>query len=336
MKVDTHNDIAMTAPINSEASFRTELNKLQQEAENPPEVSNESEESQDFDQQEPAPEPDDQGDSADAPNHDASDNSLDDDFDPRTPVPPSRLKKEIAKRRALEDQMNQERAERIRAQTELDMYNRAFQQLQASQQPQHQQPGIDPLDPEAHQYYSQHYAPKNELEAIKAELQQTKMEQYRTAMAQTLHHQQAEFERTTPDWQAAYQHLYKTEVDRIKYVTGDEQYANRSATANMQQMAIMAAQQGKNVAEVFYNVAKSYGYNPKTRRPAESNLDAIETNMRKSRVADVPVASVTPGNGVSNYTTREGFDKIYSGNPTKRVKEVEDFHKILDRIKRGG
>src|SRR6267154_646797 len=321
MKIETHSDLATTEPLNSAATFRAELDKT--------EVSNESEETNTAESEESAHEPDDQGDLPDNTSSDVSNDSLDDDFDPRAPVPVSRLKKELAKRKVLEETVNQERTERIRAQTELDLYNRAFQQLQTSQQSQQQQNQntFDPLDEEAHNYYKQNYVQKNELAEMQQELARVQAQLYQGQVSQTLGQQQSMFERSKPDFKDAYQHLFKAEIESAKWVAGNEQQATQMATSKLQNMAVMLTQQGKNVAEVFYHMSKSYGYSPKAKQTqSRSNLDAIETNMRKSKVADVPEASLVPGNGAANYTKRDNFEKVYSGLPNEREKNAEKFH----------
>lgn len=337
MKIEASNDVANTQPLNSEASFRAELSKLQQQAENNLEASHESQESNAEVTEESAVEVDSAGDIGDDAGHDDIGDNSDGNIDSRAPIPYSRLKKETAKNKALREELERAQAERIRAQTELDLINRALTQFQQPQMPQEppRQDGFEPLDTEAHQYYNQHYASKNELAQMQAILQQQQAEIHNTRLGNMWDQQQTQFEQKNPDFREAYQHLYKAEIENVKMLGADNQQAVQAATVRLQNMARMASQQGKNVAEVFYNISKSYGYTPKAKRPAASNLDAIETNMRKSKVADVPVAAVAPGN-VGNFTTLKNFEKhVYDGNPFKREENAKAFHDVLRKVREG-
>lgn len=330
MRMEGPGGVENAQPLNSSEAFRAELAQIQQQAGQAQEESNETEQEFAEDTQEFALEDNTAGDNSDVSNNDDVGDSTDDSFDPRAPIPPSRLKKETLKRKALEEQIAKEREDRIRAQTELDMISKA---LQSMQNPQHQAPQenpneFQPLDEDAHRFYNQQYAPKDEVAQVKAEL-------HRMQMSKALDHQQEMFERSTPDFKDAYQHLLKTEVESIKYLTGNEEQAMHIAATKLQNMAQMAMQQGKNVAEVFYNISKQYGYtNTKSTKPVpRSNLDAIESNMRKSKVADVPVAAVAPGSG-GGYTTLKNFEKhLYDGSPARREENAKAFHEALKRIR---
>jgi hypothetical protein len=328
MKLDTTTDTVVTQPLNANLSFREELAKLQEQSEQPNnETATEERIETDTgtDGSSDEHELSDKGDSADSDGRNSDNDSDDDDFGDNQPlIPRKRLNKEIEKKRTMEAKYLQEREDKIRYQTELEMINKALAQVSQPQQSQGspKQEQFQPLDDEAHQFYSQKYSAQDEkIAALQQEIERTRFE---SALNQ--HHQS--FVKQAPDFDEAYQFLMKTEIEATKVFARDEEQAQLLAMQKLRSIAEGSLNNGKNAAEVFYKMAKSYGFSAKPSKPTP-NLDAIANNMRKSKVADVSTAPLSPSNGGGNYNTLEQFDKLYTGN----TKENRDrFHAALKAI----
>lgn len=323
-----HEDVSATAPLNSQAEFREELAKLKAtETTMMEETQNENAESR---MDEGAPEKEgevreEEGSGTEDLPDSTNDGVYDDDLvDSRAPVPVKRLKKEIEKRHALEAQLQKEREEKIRYQTEIETYNKAMASFNnASQGLQPKVEQLDPLDEDAHRYYMEQQTKQDEkFKSMEAEINAMKMKN-------TMEQQEAAFTRQTPDFREAYKHLVDSELKANRYVAQNEEEAQLMTAYKLRGMAENAMNKGANVAEIFYNIAKSYGYVSKAEK-ATPNLNAIENNMRKSKVADVPTTPLQPSNGAGNYTNMGNFDRMYSGSAEERK---DKFYQALKAIR---
>jgi len=247
----------------------------------------------------------------DTDNNHIIDNKDYDDADKHL-IPRSRLNKELEKRKALEAEIEKEKQERIKAQTELELYTKA---IERSFQPQ-KKDTVDemnefaPLDEEAHKYYMQHFEKMNQM-------------QEQLIMQKTLELQEAQFVTKQPDFNHAYQHLLEVQTKINQNLGYDPQTAQNTAVINLRNMAENLLSKGKNVAETFYNISKEYGY--KSNKNNGPNLEAINENMKKSKTADVNSVPVSINDGGSHYTKLEEFEKHYKGK--------DDFYKMLKQIK---
>lgn len=326
MKFETTAENAVTQPLNSNLAFREELAKLQEQSEQSINDTGheDASETENTESDEQSNQHDDvsAGDDSDNTGSSSTNDPDDDDIigDERL-IPKGRFKKAIESKKAMEAKWLQEREEKIRALTELEMINKALAQVGQPQQSQGstQQDQFQPLDDEAHQFYSQKYSAQDEkIAALQQEIERTRFES-------TLNQQHQSFVKQAPDFDEAYQYLIKTEVEANKVFARDEEQAQLLAMQKLRSIAEGSLNNGKNAAEVFYKMAKSYGFAAKPSKPV-ANLDAIQNNMRKSRVADVSIAPLSPSNGAGNYVTWENFNKIYPGNTPEGK---EKFHAIL-------
>ena len=209
-----NNDINMTLPESRAAEtkgFREELNRIQnsQVANENQDTANENQEIENESVEEYAGSDSD----ADVAMDDDASNSekdfadSDDDTDPGYMIPKGRFNKVIEQKKRLQKQIEEEKAERIRAQTELDLYNKAMEKfLSTSAQGKEesgQQEGqsFEPLDYEAHQHYlKQQTKLQQELDTIKQTLIQSQF-------TQVLTNQEQAFSRVHPDFSKAFEYL---------------------------------------------------------------------------------------------------------------------------------
>src|SRR6185437_13440728 len=141
-------------------------------------------------------------------------------------IPKKRFNKEIEKRRAIEAERDREREARIRAETELAMYNKALEQLKQQQEQPEREPVIDPVDNDAHQFYMR------KIQALEERLAKTdKQFEVTNASRQfevAVNAQQADFTKKNPDFDQAYQHLVNRELENHKMLGFDEQQAQQA------------------------------------------------------------------------------------------------------------
>lgn len=247
-------------------------------------------------------------------------------------IPKSRFNKEIEKRRALEEQLHQEREAKIRYETQLQM----LQQLQEAQktqsipQAQEAQPELDPLDLDAHNLYMQKLQElEKKIENFNQETsQKTQQLQYFNLVSA----QEAAFEKQNPDFKDALEHLKNVEIQVAKNFYDDSQ-AEAYVTQKMQTALMSAINTGKNAAEVMYNMAKTYGYAPKSAQKAahSPNLDAINNNMKKT----ASIHSLNNSVGLGNNNNVHDIKHLLRDpkNPSSGI-DPDKFQQMLGRMTR--
>ena len=239
---------------------------------------------------------------------------LDDESDSGHMIPKGRFNKVIQQKKSLEKELEEVRAEKIRAQTELDLYNRALERLQVQKQ---EEQSFEPLDSEAHQIYAQQY---QNLEKKVLQLEQ-KREQ--DSAIQTLHYQDQMFSKTHPDFTKACDYLIEAQAKIYSMHYEDAEQAKDAARRHLGAAAQSLLQQGKNVAQTFYSMSKNLGYTPPSNGP---NLSAINQNMAKSKIADLNSVPLSLNSRGSNLTSLKEFDKNYD------PKDSKSFQKILNTV----
>lgn len=259
-----------------------------------------------------------------------------DDLENTKIIPKKRFDKEIEKRKLLEEEVRREREARIKFETELQLYNKALENLQSQQQQQQVEPELDPIDSDAHNLYMKKI---RELEA-KLERQNSNLSDYeiRQNFASTVNYQAAEMAKKAPDFEDAYNHLLKVEADKARMLGYDELQAQNYALQQIQPIAWQAYNQGKNVAEVTYNLAKAYGYKPKSSGTKQSDLpdlDKLEKNMQKSHsiINEVKGVSAKLTPDYAALTTQEGFEAKLAGKGGRGT-DVQKFHEALKNLRK--
>jgi hypothetical protein len=258
----------------------------------------------------------------------------DDDADLKV-IPKKRLNKEIEKRKTLEAALDKEREERIRYQTELELYNKAMNKLNAAEEQKAQE--IDPVDEQAHNLYMRKI---NELEKkLEAQSKLSDTNQYERYFANAVNMQQAEFVQKQPDFDQAYKHLVDAEISTAQMLGANEQEAQQLATQKLYNLAQAALTKGQNVAEMFYKISKNYGYQAKAAAsspPRGTNLGKVEQNMRASASAarEVPGVMLKPSEDVGIYAGLDRFDDKFM-NPHGRGVDPKAFHDVLRKLQGG-
>jgi hypothetical protein len=251
-------------------------------------------------------------------------------------IPKKRLDKEITKRKSLESALEQERNERnrdreelIKLRTEQELLNKAIAQMNAPKESA--QTEIDPLDPDAHNLYMAKLAEmEQKYEQRTQSLTETQIMQQ---FANVVDRQAEEFKAKNNDFDDAYNYLLGIEAEKAMMMGYSENDAKEMAYGSIRPLAWKAYEQGKNVAELTYNMAKKYGYVAKNKAAKASapNLDAIEKNAPKSHSAlnDMQGVATNVAPEHAAYMNLEGFQrKLYSG----RKINIDEFRKAIEKV----
>jgi hypothetical protein len=247
------------------------------------------------------------------------------------PIPKKRLNKEIERRKAIEQELMHERENRIKYETELNLYNKALEQLQAKNQAPEQE--VEPIDADAHNLYMKKIG---ELEKRLETQSQNFSYSQSQIQAQNLYAQQeSKFVAKHPDYKDAIDHIVKTEINNYTMTGIDRKEAEKITSERIMGLAAKALEVGKDVPEIMYNLAKNYGYNAQKATKTGPNLSNIEKNIKKSETIlnDVPEITTTFAPEAAQYTNFEGFQRLMNSNG--RGVNPNEFHKILAKVREG-
>ncbi len=249
-------------------------------------------------------------------------------------IPKKRFDKEIEKRKLLEAEVRTERDARIKYQTEMELYNKALDTMQESKRAN--EPELNVIDEDAHRFYM------NKIDALekKYESQTRNLTDYeqRQSFTSTVNHQAAEMSRTHPDFNDAYSYLLNVEANKGKMFGLDDSQAQAYALEQLKPIAWESYRRGQNVAEVAYNIAKSYGYKAApTSKATASDLDKVGRNMKRSHSAldDIPSVATTPATEAAQFTSFDGFKTRLAGKNGRGV-DMDAFRKAIEKVRNGG
>lgn len=157
-------------------------------------------------------------------------------------------------------------------------------------------PETDPLGAMMHQL--------NNVNSTVADLQAKLLQQQQLAdQQQQIQNFQAQiktlrddFSKTSPDFPKAYEHFRKVQTEDMKAIgIPDAQIAANLNQADFN-IAQNALRNGKNPAEVIYNMAKRHGYTPTATAPANQKIATLQAGAAAARApqpSSPPAADIT-------------------------------------------
>ncbi len=239
-----------------------------------------------------------------------------------------RLNKEVEKRKELEEMLREERDSRIKYETELKLYSDALGSLKKTTP----EPTLDPLDSDAHQFYMSRI---NELESrITKSTEHLSQSNQQTRFEAAVNSQAMEFAKKSPDFESAYSFVLEKETENAKLIGLNEREAQQFAIDKLKPIAWKIYNDGGNVAETLYKLAKNYGFASKTVQKSGPDLKSLQKNMPKSGsiIDDVSSISVSTVNPESNYTKMDNFKQLhrqsgYGIDPDKFRRALEEVQK---------
>lgn len=307
--------------------FRAELEKLQTQTEqnDTAEITDQNTSNETELENEPERSNDDASNTNDLDDNDEEQNvnDPDDDSDNSHMIPKGRFNKVLQQKKALEKQAEEERLQRIKLQTELELYNRAMEKFVQTKNntANENEETFEPLDTDAHKFY---LAQQQRLEQELHQLKQ-KTEQYH--IMRVLDEQGNSYSKIQPDFNKALDYLVDKYVKSNELVYDTAEDAKNAALQQLGSAARKLLDKNENVAKKFYNMAKELGYN-ESKTNLGPNLKAINDNMAKSKIADLNSAPISPSNKAANLTKLEEFSKHYKPGDAK------SFHEILQELKK--
>lgn len=190
---------------------------------------------------------------------------------PGTPAPqspPAQAPAPSAVNDLLAQQAQQEARARLALQQQIADLTARIDQATKPAAPAAPDPQTDPLGAMMHQLNNLN----EQLQALQQQQVQqqqlTQQEAEFNAFVTEVKTQRDLFQKTTPDFTDAYQHLRNARAADLRDVGVPEDRIAQTLLQDELAVAYNAKQQGKNPAEVMYNMAKRYGYAPKAAAPA--------------------------------------------------------------------
>lgn len=270
--------------------------------------------------------------------NDQSDDDDDLETDPKNDlsnklIPKKRLDKELKKRQELEKLLQAERESRIKYETELQIYNEALKKLNATKKQEEIEPEIDPVDADAHNYYLK------KLQALESKINENantlQQKDQSLRFEQTVNMQAEDMARKNPDFNDAYKYVIDREKENAKLIGIPEENIDAFVLQKLQPIAWHIYNNGGNVAESIYRMARNYGFSSPNNKRSNVNLKAMEKNMQKSStmIDDIPASVSSLKNNVDSYTQLERFTEGLMKDDGRGV-DPNKFRKILNELKK--
>ncbi len=231
-------------------------------------------------------------------------------------IPKSRLDKEIEKRRTIEAELQTQREEKIRYQTQLEMVQKMHELKQ--EQPKFEPVKLDPLDPDAFNYQNQRF------EELQQKIEQASQQSHMQQLAQQVSLKEMEFSSRTPDYTDAVNYVKDLQMKVARDMFGNDKDAADKVTSDMRDIVLNSIRNGRNPAENIYNMAKQYGYKSRQKAP-NVNLDAVERNANASVNTSGLNTNVAMGSGPIDI--RQSFDERGRVDPAKFAELIQKAQK---------
>src|SRR6266404_4968047 len=196
---------------------------------------------------------------------------------PQQQVAPSEDMLEMLRRSLSEAQTRQ-------AQAEAELNSLKTQQTQQTQQIAAPDPNTDPLGAMMHQLQQVTGNVTELKQQLTQQQQQDLLKQQFENFTNSLSQIKTEFEKTTPDFNNAYEHIRNIRMEDLRAVGVPETQIQRALLQDELNMAQVAIQKGRNPAEEIYKMSKRNGYSPKA-QPVNSTqkLDNIAKGVAAAK-----------------------------------------------------
>jgi hypothetical protein len=201
-------------------------------------------------------------------------------------VPHAALHEERQRRKELQAQVAREQQERAQ---QMALLNQRIEQMWAAQNPgpQLRDPNTDP-DPVGALAHNQNLS-LQALQQIYNEKQTNAAQQRQVQQVQQLvgwaAQAAADYSKEVPDFGDAYQHVIKMRVGELEAMGMPPQQIKQTLENDELWIYSSAAQNGRNPAEIVYNMAKNTGYTAKKADavPAEQKMESLQNGVKASK-----------------------------------------------------
>lgn len=140
-----------------------------------------------------------------------------------------------------------------------------------------------------------------------------------------------EFVKQAPDYYDAYNFVKDIRVQDLKDLGLQQDQINQILMKEELNISQTALQQGRNPAEVIYNVAKRYGYKAKAQTPPAEPANKIET-IKKGLEASKGVK----GSGVKNQVSHMNLKEMGEEDLDKVIEDDALWNKIVGGVHQSG
>ena len=191
--------------------------------------------------------------------------------------------------------------------------------LQQKFAPQQEPQAFEPLDEDTYKWTQEQLKERDEKQAVIE--QQLEAIQFQSA----LQHHEAQARAKYPDFDDAFKTYQSREIQRFEVLGYPKEIAAQEAIKAMTGLAKAALKQGRDIGDMFYGLAQSYGHTPSAAKPAKAtpDLDALERNQARTQKKSAD--TITPDSG--GYKT---LDDLMKKKYNPRAADAdEQFKKIL-------
>lgn len=171
---------------------------------------------------------------------------------------------------------------------------------------------------------------KKEVAALHANqnqtTQQTAQQQQFDALVSEIKQVRADYMKDHPDFMDAYKHLRSARAQDLRDVGVPEKNIEQALLQDEIAVALNARAQGKNSADVIYNMAKRYGYQS-TKAPAAPPADPAARVAALAKGVDA--ATGLPRAAATTDLTLEGLKDASEGDLNKLVTDEKAWARLL-------
>lgn len=185
----------------------------------------------------------------------------------------------------------------------------------------------DPLGNMMHQLKQVNSAITNLETQTAAQRQQAEMQKQMSEFVSSVQAAKAEFIKTAPDFDAAYNHIRTIRAADLQALGASEAEVKQTLLQDEFRLSEAALQRGKNPAEEMYNMAKRYGYAPKAATPAAATVPPSQKmeQIKAGTAADHQLGKA----GHEANLTLDGLKDLSNGDLNKLVLDDKMWHTIV-------
>lgn len=222
-----------------------------------------------------------------------------------TPAAPSESEQALE---SLRQSLAQEQQQRLYLQAQLDLKNQPPKPVEVVPDET-----TDPLGAMMHQLAKINGTVQELQTKLLQQRQETEQQNQLQQFTSSMHNLRDEFIAKQPDFPAAYNHLRETRIADLKAIGIPQTEINQALLRDEFIIAQTATQQGKNPAQVLYEMSKRHGYSPVKQVPQPATKIA---NLRSGQEA---AKTITPTSAPIEDITMESIANLSDSDLNKLI-----------------
>jgi DNA repair ATPase RecN len=186
-------------------------------------------------------------------------------------------------------------------------------------------PDTDPLGAMMHQLNSVNKTVQDLQAKLTEQRQQQEQQQQLTEFQASMRNLRDEYIKTTPDFQAAYDHLRSARTEDMKALGIPDAQIQQALLRDELIVAQNAIQQGKNPAEIMYQMSKRHGFNPSSvKQPVQQSTTKLDI-LQRGQQSSKQLAATPPSN---DDITLDTLKNASEADLNKLVLDDKSWNKI--------